>query len=185
MKTKQNTILNFVVLALLTLPLMAWGQEKDPATTDDDAAEAKEPAVVESEVTVGLYYLDHDSYRFGKYSGLTDEGIYALADFRIEKRPEWNSGDTKRWRVQGWRLGLDSRRLLYEYNDPVKQTFKADYREIPNNRFSDGQHPTWALAAITDPSDSWVVGNQQHARLPHLAGKSCQCRSVKAPLDES
>lgn len=149
MKTKRNAILNFVVLTLLTLPLVTWGQDKDRAAASGDDTDTKKAAVVESEVTVGLYYLDHDSYRFGKFSGLTDEGFYALADFRVEKRPEWNSGDTQRWRVQGWRLGLDSRRLLFEYKDPVKQTFKADYREIPNNRFSDGQTPYLGAGSST------------------------------------
>jgi MtrB/PioB family decaheme-associated outer membrane protein len=156
MKTMQNAIPKIVVLTLLLLPLLAWGQ--DPAATDGDDAESTETAAVESEVSVGLYYLDDDSYRFGKYSGLTDEGFYGMLDFRIEKRPEWNSGDTKRWRVQGWRLGLDSRRLVFDYNDPVKQTFKADYREIPNNRFSDGQTPYLGAGSSTQTlSDSWVV----------------------------
>ena len=159
MKTKQNAILNFVTLALMTLPIVAWAQDdKDPAKTEGKDSDTKTVAAVQSEVTVGLYYLDHDSYRYGKYSGLTDEGFYVLADFRVEKRPLWNSGDTKRWSVQGWRLGLDSRRLVYEYNDPVRQTFKADYREIPNNRFSDGQTPYLGAGSNTQTlSDSWVV----------------------------
>lgn len=159
MKTKQNAILNFVTLALMALPVVAWAQDdKDPAKTEGKDTDTKTAATVQSEVTVGLYYLDHDSYRYGKFSGLTDEGFYVLADFLVEKRPLWNSGDTERWSVQGWRLGLDSRRLLYKYNDPVKQTFKADYREIPNNRFSDGQSPYLGIGDNTQtlPS-SWAV----------------------------
>jgi hypothetical protein len=156
MKTTQNAFRKTMVLTLLTLPLLAWGQ--DPAATDGDDAGSTETAMVEQDISVGLYYLDHDSYRFGKYSGLTDEGFYALVDFRIEKRPEWNSDDTARWRVQGWRLGLDSRRLVFDYNDPVKQAFKLDYREIPNNRFSDGQTPYLGAGSSTQTlPDSWVV----------------------------
>ena len=88
MKTKQNTILNFVTLALMALPIVAWAQDdKDPAKTEGKDTDTKTAAVVQSEVTVGLYYLDNDSYRYGKYSGLTDEGFYVLADFLVEKRP--------------------------------------------------------------------------------------------------
>jgi hypothetical protein len=82
-----------------------------------------------------------DSFRYGKYSGLTDEGFAPLVDFIWQKRPEWDSGDTVRWRLQGWRLGLDSRRLAFDYNDQGTQKFRFDFRSIPNNRFSDGMTP--------------------------------------------
>ena len=144
MKITSNTILNITVSALVALSASAWA--KDDA--DDKDADKKEETKKEveltpwaNEVTLGLYYLGDDSYRYGKYNGLTDQGGSALADFRFEKRPVWDSGDTVRWRLQGWRLGLDSRRLEFDYNQQGTQKFNLDYREIPNNRFSDGQTP--------------------------------------------
>jgi MtrB/PioB family decaheme-associated outer membrane protein len=77
-----------------------------------------------------------------------------LFDFKLEKRPDPKSDDTTRWRFQGWRLGLDSRRVEFDYRQQGTQRFKVDYREIPNNRFSDGLTPyreqdsgTWNLPA--------------------------------------
>jgi len=153
MTIKSKTILSIAMGSLFTLSASSWAQ--DNADTDDDAAKKKaEPLpLIYNEATVGAYYLDQDSYRYGKYSGLTDKGWYALVDFRVEKRPVWNSGDTVRWRLQGWRLGLDSRRLVFDYNDQGKQKVRFDYRQIPNHRFSDGLIPyrelnkgTWNLA---------------------------------------
>jgi MtrB/PioB family decaheme-associated outer membrane protein len=82
--------------------------------------------------------------------------VSALLD-RLEKRPDWKA-TTVRWRLQGWRLGLDSRRLAYDYNDQGKQKFGFDYREIPNNRFSDGQTPYRATdAGLWELAPGWYV----------------------------
>jgi MtrB/PioB family decaheme-associated outer membrane protein len=143
-----------VLLALLVLPLNSWAQDKDD---DEDKKSDKKKSVdssaMRNEATLGVYYLDHDAFRYGKYSGLTDKGFYLIADFNLEKRPDPESADTVWWSVQGWRLGLESRRLTFDYNDQGTQRFGFDYREIPNNRFDDGQIPyradgpgTWRLA---------------------------------------
>jgi len=141
MKTKYHLILGFTVLALLALPVTAWAQDEDKKADDGKKKEANEEPVVHKEITIGAWYLDGDSYRYGKYSGLTDKGAYALFDFKLEKRPDPKSDDTTRWRVQGWRLGLDSRRLEFDYHQQGTQRFKVDYREIPNHRFDDGLTP--------------------------------------------
>ena len=138
-KPRFTQVLSGLTLVLFTLPVVSLAQ-------DDDDKDEKEPPVIASEITLGAYSLGEDSYRYGKYSGLTDDGFEALLDFRLEKRPVADSGDTVRWRLQGWRLGLDSRRLEFDYNDQGKQKFVFDYREIPNNRFSDGQTPYRAEA---------------------------------------
>jgi hypothetical protein len=75
MKTKRNHFFNIMLLTLLTLPLMAWGQDDDPFALEGVEAEIVDQPVVENEVTIGLYYLDEDSFRFGKFRGLTDVGL--------------------------------------------------------------------------------------------------------------
>jgi MtrB/PioB family decaheme-associated outer membrane protein len=137
---KFKTILSITVSSLLALSASSWAQENSD-TDDQDAKKTAKLPVIFNELTIGTYYLDQDSYRFGKYSGLKDKGWYAVADFRLEKRPVWDSGDTVRWRLQGWRLGLASRRLLFDYNDQGTQKLRFDYRQFPNNRFSDGLIP--------------------------------------------
>ena len=158
MTRKFKTILSIVALSFLTISANGWAQ--DDADSDDKSDKKKDTrkTAIYNEFSIGAYYLGRDSYRYGKYSGLTDKGWYALLDFRMEKRPVWDSGDTVRWRVQGWRLGLDSRRFEIDYNQQGTQNFYFDYREIPNNRFTDGLTPyraqsssNWRLA------DGWLV----------------------------
>ncbi len=146
MKTKHSEFKKVLVLLLLCLPVMVSAQDEaqdvdDPFAIEGVEEETDEQPVVRNEVSAGLYYLDDDSYRYGKYTGLTDDGASVLLDFRIEKRPQYDSEDVVRWRIQGWRLGLDSRRLEFNYKDQGTQSFTADYREIPNYRFSDGLTP--------------------------------------------
>ena len=148
MKNRVKQVLSVLALAFLLLPSASWGQEK--AKDDDKASDKKEEksekkSVVDNEIEVGLYYLSDDSFRFGKYSGLREEGAYALFDFRWEKRPEWNSGDAVRWRFQGWRIGLNSRRVEFDWSQQGKQRFKFDYRQIPNNKFANGMTPYMGL----------------------------------------
>ena len=80
------------------------------SAADDEAEKASD---IEQEYEVGVYILDEDAWRFGKYTGLIDEGTELLLDFRLESRPEWDSGETRNWSLLGWRLGLDSRRLAF------------------------------------------------------------------------
>ena len=161
MKIKYKTILSVAALALFALPSTSWAQDED----SDDKKDSKKKVVLAEEIqnvaTFGFYNLNQDSYRYGKYSGLTDKGAYALVDFRVEKRPDPKSDDTVRWRFQGWRLGLDSRRVKFDYRDQGTQRFTADYREIPNYRFSDGQTPYREIApGAWSVAQGWeVVGS--------------------------
>ena len=137
-------MLILALIAALGLPLAAWAQDKA-----DDDAEAEDKSIRTRQITGGVYYLfDGDSYRYGKYSGLTEEGGDLLLDLLFEKRPDPNSMDTVRWRLQGWRLGLDSRRLEFVYHDQGKQKFRFDYRQIPNNRIDDGLTARHGIDAV-------------------------------------
>ncbi len=130
-----------MVLALLLLPAMVWGQDTEILDKKAENGTAGNGAPIHREFTLGAWYLGDNSNRFGQYSGLAEKGGYVLADFLVEKRPEPKSDDTTRWRIQGWRLGQDSRRLEFDYRQQGKQRFKAVFREIPNRRFDDGLTP--------------------------------------------
>ena len=158
MNIKIRTILSATALALLAQPLASLAQDEDSSDKKDEKKKAAVPVEIQNVASIGAYYLDDDSYRFGKYSGLTDKGGYALFDFRLEKRPDPKSSDTVRWRLQGWRLGLDSRRLEFDYSEQGSQNFSVDYREIPNYRFSDGQTPYRKQAAgLWNLAPGWEV----------------------------
>jgi len=148
MKNRIKHFLSVLLLAFLIAPSASWAQDKtDGDAKEPDQKEEKEEktSVVDNEIKIGIYYLSDDSFRYGKYSGLTDKGAYALVDFRWEKRPEWDSGDAIRWRFQGWRVGLNSRRLEFDWSQQGKQRFKFDYRRIPNNKFDNGLTPYMGL----------------------------------------
>lgn len=162
MHVTKITILGAMALGLLAAQPAGWAQDKESGDKDKDKkADTKQEfkrSPVANEITLGAYYLTDDAYRYGKYSGLTDEGGYGLLDFRLEKRPDTDTMDTVRWRLQGWRLGLDSRRLEFSYEDQGKQKFGFDFREIPNYRFSDGLTPYRARAAGQwDLAPDWYV----------------------------
>lgn len=122
------------------------------------ADEEKEKSNLEQEYSVGFYTLDEDSWRFGKYTGVAEEGTELLLDFRLESRPEWNSGETTSWSLQGWRLGLDSQRVEFEYEKQGAWEFVADYREIPNYRFDDGVTPFNGVGtSLLELPANWVA----------------------------
>ncbi len=147
MKNRFKHVLSVLVLAFLFFPSTQWAQEAKDEDSDASDKKQNKESVVDNEVEAGLYYLDDDSFRYGKYSGITDDGAYALLNFRWEKRPAWDSGDATRWRLQGWRLGLDSRRLEFDWRQQGKQRFTFDYRQIPNNEFRDGLTPYRGLGS--------------------------------------
>jgi len=153
------------------LSISAWAKDESKSDAEDTRTQAKEVTAdssdVRKELTIGVYSLSEDAFRYGKYSGLTDSGAYAMFNFKLEKRPDPKSSDTTRWRFQGWRVGLDSRRIEFDYNQQGTQRFKVDYREIPNNRFNDGLTPfrrqspgVWELAPAwnIDPNNSTTRG---------------------------
>ncbi len=159
MKAKVLSVYEAILIVVLTLPLHCWGQEDDPFALEGvEEADGDEQPVIEDEVTLGLYYLDEDAFQYGKYTGLTDEGAKPLVDFRIDRRPEWDSGETRSWSLQGWRLGLDSRRIEFNFTDQGNQSIAAEYRQIPNNIISDAMTPYQGTgsANLVLPS-SWAV----------------------------
>ncbi len=141
MNTVRDVLPKILTLMGLSLPLLVWSQDEDPFAIEGETEISDEQPVLYDQISAGLYYLDDDSYRYGKYSGSTDKGLEAVIDFRIDRRPQWNGADTARWSLQGWRLGLNSRRVEFNFEEQGKQSFSADYREIPNHRFSDGLTP--------------------------------------------
>lgn len=98
-------------------------------------------SVVEGEVELGVGHLDASAFRYGKYSGLVEDGLEVIADFNFTSRPVWDSGATRYWRLTGERLGFDSRRLAVEAGDQGSQRLRLSFQETPRNLFEDGQTP--------------------------------------------
>jgi MtrB/PioB family decaheme-associated outer membrane protein len=152
--TNRQDVSSLIRSGCLSLPLLLLG----PTAAMGAAGESETENRIYREFEIGAYLLSDDSYRFGKYTGLTEEGAEPLFNFLIEKKPVWNSGDTVAWSLEGGRLGLDSRFLEFEYADMGVWEFGAHYLEIPNNRFADGQTPFVGVGtdSLTLPGD-WVA----------------------------
>jgi MtrB/PioB family decaheme-associated outer membrane protein len=90
-------------------------------------------------IDLGLAWLDEDTDRFGRYSGLDAQGFTPLMAFTLEYRPE--NPDDWTMRLSGARLGLDSRRLDLRADRAGRQAFSVSWRELPNWRLSGGRTP--------------------------------------------
>ena len=129
----MNTYQKFLTLFFSGLLILPFSLSAEG--TGGEGEEGYEADDITAEIEVGTFYLDEDSLRFGKYSGLTDDGFDPYLNFKFESAPEWDDADPSFWSLQGWRLGLDSVRLEFDYRSHGKQKFELQYREIPNNRY--------------------------------------------------
>jgi MtrB/PioB family decaheme-associated outer membrane protein len=83
-------------------------------------------------VEFGVGYVTDDAYRFGRYSGLEDEGAYLLGDITAHRYGEEGGF----WQARGTNLGLDSRYLRLDFGYQGRHEYFLEYDELPNN-FSD------------------------------------------------
>ena len=97
-------------------------------TTTLFASETPLPEPVVNEVEIGAGYVSDDSYRFGRYSGMNDDGPYFIGDIKAQSYRE----DGLNWRIRGINLGLDSRYLRAEGGKQGSQEYYIEYQELPN-----------------------------------------------------
>ena len=108
------------------------------------------------ELGAGIGLVSNDSYRFGQYSGLQEEGPFLVLDFDARYR----NGEGGYFQANGDRLGLDSRSLAleggvqgnYRFNFVYDQINKydEDTARTPYNGDSDQTLPAaWVPAATT------------------------------------
>lgn len=107
-------------------------------------------------VDAGLGVVSNDSFRFGQYNGMNEEGPFLVLDFDAQYR----NGEGNYFEARGDRLGLDSRTLLMEggkqgtyrlhfvYDQVYK--FDEDTARTPYDGSSDQTLPGgWVAAPIT------------------------------------
>ena len=107
--------------------------QKDGGEFGIEAAPEKKapPPTYTNEISVGGAYVSDRSARFGRYTGLSDQGPYAVGSFLLRGRDEWNSGGTRYWDFEGANLGLDSRSISGAYGDQGLWGAKFSYDGIP------------------------------------------------------
>lgn len=94
-----------------------------------------------AQVEVGIIYSSEDSFKFGEYSGLEEQGVYALGDIRISKMSAYDDESTEYWGLEGDNLGLDSRSLFAEYGHQGKFSAYFNYDQTPHFQFADTRTP--------------------------------------------
>lgn len=115
------------------------------------AEEAKEQAgVVEAipsinEIEVGLVSATDDTYRFGRFNGITESGLYFFGDIRAKEYAE--NGDF--WRLRGTNLGLDSQYLMFQAGNQGRHSFTFEYDQLPDYENNTGVTPFLGAGGTT------------------------------------
>lgn len=158
-------------MALASVPALAQDEfsleGEEPAK--DTAELLEEQTQVSSTVEVGLGFLSDDAFRYGRYTGLTDEGVFAVLGFDIFRRGAWDGDDPTYWRAEAENLGLDSREAAFEYGRQGRWAFRLGFDQVPHN------HLDTATTIFTNPGSTSLtlpsnwVGAQNTAGLTRLA----------------
>lgn len=136
-----------IVLACL-LPAGAWAQDDgedlgfgldEPTAPAPDPEAARELTEVQSVVEVGAGRVSDDSFRFGRFTGLHEEGLFGVLALDLHWRGPYDGDDAAYGRVTGTDLGLRSRALRAEQGVQGSYRLLFDYDQIPNFRFDSGQ----------------------------------------------
>ena len=130
----QRTLCGIITAAcFIPSSLMAqdFTLEEEPTQPPLDPAVVRDLTEWRSEVEFGGAYVSDDSFKFGRYTGLNEEGLYGILDFDIKKRGPYDGEDTEYWRLQGENLGLDSRYAEFEYGRQGDFKTYILYDQIP------------------------------------------------------
>lgn len=154
---KLGNLLSGALYGALALPMAAFAQDESERELD-------------AKVEVGLGYVSDDSFRYGRYTGLVDQGLVPWLNVELASETDWDSEDTRYWSVQGRDVGLDTIFLDAELGDHGDQAVSLAYREIPLYFFDDGQTPFrlvgdnhWILP------DDWQVGGDSTQTMTNLS----------------
>ncbi len=113
----------------------SFSLDDEPALTEETAKEPDPDLKVQRNwVEIGVGYVSDSSFKFGKYTGLENEGLYGVLSFDVGGRAPWDGEIASWWRATGSDLGLNSRELGVEGGVQGKYRVYAGYDEIPTYR---------------------------------------------------
>jgi MtrB/PioB family decaheme-associated outer membrane protein len=108
--TTTYTLRILTLCSTLLVPLAATAQDAGPpaaATSSVDDPIAAGASAIET----GVGFLSSGSFRFGKYTGLTDKGAFGVGNVVIRRRDTWDSSGKRYLQLLGTNLGLTSREI--------------------------------------------------------------------------
>jgi MtrB/PioB family decaheme-associated outer membrane protein len=118
--------LYLAVAAALLAPGAIFAQEEQ--SREETIRELTTPA---REIEVGAGYVSRDSFKFGDYTGLKNEGSYLIGNI------DWLQRDRQTgsyWSLNGTNLGLRSRNLRLEFGEQGNYGFAFEYDQLPKFR---------------------------------------------------
>lgn len=157
----SRTILAASIAAIgFSFPLSAQAEESEQSA--DDISSLTRPS---SEVELGVGYVSDDSYKFGDYKGLQDEGGYLIGNVDLNKRGDDNASYLQ---IVGSNLGLDSRNIRIMGGEQGNYGVHLEYDELVKLLSDSYQTPfvNPGSTNLTLPAD-WIRGNTT-ALMPNL-----------------
>jgi len=137
-KSVQPLTLTLLLVAAMPLKVLA----EDPKTADQAAEEL---SATTGTIEFGGGYVSDDAYRFGRFTGMHEEGLFAIGAFDVHFRP----GRPDYMHLQGGDLGLDSRWLSLKYGEQGRIETLLEYRELPNFTIDSGMTPYQGVGGDT------------------------------------
>lgn len=113
----------------------SFSLDDEPALTEETAKKPDPDLKVQRNwVEIGVGYVSDSSFKFGKYTGLENEGLYGVLSFDVGGRAPWDGEIASWWRATASDLGLNSREIGVEGGVQGKYRVYAGYDEIPTYR---------------------------------------------------
>ncbi len=110
-------------------------------------------------VELGVMYNSDDSYKFGEFTGLNEDGLYAIGNFNVQKN--FGGDDRNYIDASGWNLGLDSRQIAGEVGTQGKYYVNVGYDQLTRYQFDDTRfiHDGLGGSLLTLPAAFPGTGN--------------------------
>ncbi|MCP5474814.1 MAG: MtrB/PioB family decaheme-associated outer membrane protein [Rhodanobacteraceae bacterium] len=162
-----------LIASLFAAALASSGIHAQDSDDEGDGVDTEQlledQTVIKSEIEIGVGNVSDSSWRFGRYTGLEDDGLFPVVNIDIYKRGgPWDGDNASYWRLTGRNLGIESRDLMFEFGKQGSYNFHLGFDEIPHYQLQDSQ--TFFAGAgssnLTLPSN-WV-GGQTTAQMSQL-----------------
>jgi MtrB/PioB family decaheme-associated outer membrane protein len=136
-------------IAMLLLPAcLQVAAAEGPAATGTPAA--KDPAVTaltdpHASVQIGVAGVSDDSFKFGEYNGLQDQGGYLLGNVDVDGGDGYDSDSARRWSLKANNVGLQTSDAQFNFREQGRFWIGLDYDQLRHNISDTYQSPYQGL----------------------------------------
>ena len=166
--TIRKILATAATAAIFLFPSYSMAQEDELLA--EETSEEKPVPLLLGEIEVGVVFVTEDSFKFGEFSGLEDEGAHIIGSFNVVYRSAADSDVAEYWLLTGSNLGLESRSLRLDYGQQGKFNIYVDYDQIPKFLTDDARTPFIignGGTELTLPA-GWVPGDRNTREMTEL-----------------